>query len=446
MDDTNDGRWNRRNVLKTLGGSAILGAGAFTTTSYATKTTGEAVSPGESTRPYPNLETERVHKSVRSQVPNYQLITLPKEIPLKYLDKSDLSEPEKNEARVALADLRSRYPIKKERDGNTTWLKLAGKPDTSGSGGHSHSGSGSHSHSNSGGIPKEDQERFDKAGRAFRRGTAKAFSGGLGAMHKTSIHRKMTKDACNEMGIDPSGIADHADDPDRPKVSIELPDVMHHQAVEDAYRGAAKELMHHVGQYYDADGRQVYTCDHDGTHDEDFNGVGGAPYAAAWHANEANSTTGSEHRKRVGHLTHFSQDMGVPLHTGMGWEQMGIYLYLDGTTVKWGKNPKYDLHSQYETYVKDNWTGGHYLKWEYGSNNCSSDYCYYPINNVAAAMRHEAEYTGQWSYKVYKKILDEDTNDWTSWSSSTKDFMEKVSTNCASENGLYTRGLIQKYL
>lgn len=446
FDKTDSENVTRRNVLKTVGAASVVGVGAFTTTTRANDRTGEAVQPGDVTRPNPNLTVRRVDKSVKAVDHRYPLLTLSEDTVLGYIADSDASETEKHEARTAFAELRKRYPIKKVKDGNTVWLTLAGRPNSDDSG-HSHSGDG-HSHSHDNGtesIPEEDQDRFEKAFRTFAEGTS---SNGLGVQHYGGIHENMTADACNEMGIDPSGIADHAADPDKPKTDIGVPDDLPHSGtIEDGLRTVFAEIMHHAGQYYDADYFTYYDCDHDSNHEGDFGGLGGAHLSALWHANEADSTTGSEHRKRVGHLTHFPQDMGVPLHTGMGWEQANFYLYMDSNlNVHWGSNEMKWLHSEYEQYVSDNWTGGHYLKYEFGSHNCSSDYCYYPINDVTQAIHDEADYTGQYSYEVYDRILNEGDVGWNNWSSTNKDYMQSVSENCIHENGLYTRGFIHEYL
>lgn len=409
----------RRYVLKTLGATATVGGLGFISTGAATSPSGRALSPDEHEPPYPDVQVQRVDRSVRSISAFYPLLTLPEDTVLSYIDDSDLSPEEKHEARQSLVELRRKFPVRKEKDGNTTWLTLARDASKT----------------------DEDAEKFERAHRAFADGASGG--GDFSPQHYGSIHRKMTEDSCDEMGIDPDGIAEYADDPDHPDVDVNVPDgIPHEETVEDGIEHALNEILHHYGQYLDVDAFEVWHDDH---HSDDFPGLGGAKAAADWHMNYAYYYCCSTQDKYLGMATHYPQDMGVPLHTGMGWEQANLEIYYDSWAgeMDWRINPMYWLHSEYEQYNADNWTGGHYLKWEYGSHECSGDYCYYPVDGDPESNIHNlADYTGQYSYDVYHKILDEGDVGWQNWSSNTKDWMEKVSTNCVDETGLHVRGFI----
>lgn len=414
-DSTNLGR---RNVLKALGTTATVGGLGFLSTSAAAGS-GRAISPEDHEAPYPDVQVRRVDRSVKSVSAHYPLLTLPEDSVISFIEDSSYTQKEKQEAIQALADLRRKYPVKKERDGNTTWFTLARDVDKT----------------------KEDARKFEAAQRAF--GDGASDRRGFSIMQYGSLHRKMTEDACNEMSIDPTGIADHADDPDKPDVQIGVPDgIPHDQTVEDGLENALNEILHHYGQYYDTDAYEIWHNDH---HEDSFGGLGGATHAANWHMQNARDYCCSTEDEYLGQATHYPQDMGVPLHTGMGWEQANLEIYYNSSTASmdWRLNPMYWLHDEYEHYVNDNWTGGHYLKYEYGSHECSSDYCYYPVNDVEEEIYQLADYTGQYSYDCYHHIVNEGDVDWESWDSNTKDWMKKITTNCIDETGLYVRGFIQ---
>ncbi|WP_276281641.1 hypothetical protein [Halorussus caseinilyticus] len=419
----------RRSVLKTLGAAGTVGGlGFFSTRTEAAGPTGKAVSPEDHEPPNPDVQVRRVDKSVKAVSARYPLLTLPEDTVLSYIDASGLSKQEKGEARRSLAELRRRFPVRKEKDGNTTWYTLATSNPSK---------------------TKEDAEHFSKAGRAFAKGTAGELRDGPSAAHKTGLHRAMTRDACNEMGIDSTDtdeLASYADDPDNPNVELGVPDgIPHEQTVEEGLENALEEVLHHYGQYLDTDAFEVWES---GDHSDDFGNLGGAPYAADWHVNNARYSSGSERNKYLGKATHYPSDMSVPLHTGMGWEQANLNVYYDvwSLSMEWSVDPMYWLHSEYEEYVSDNWTGGHYLKYEYGSDQCSDGYyCYYPINDVQQAIQDMATESGQYSYDVYHHILDEGRTDWTNWDADTKDYMKRITENCIDMAGLYIRGFLHEF-
>lgn len=436
---------SRRNALKIIASSTVAGTGLFSMQTSASDPTGQPVTTEETKLPNPDLKVRQIDRSVKAVTHKYPLLTLPKETVLRYINESDLSGDDKQDARVALSKLRSRYPIEEVEDGNTIWLTLADSSrvsSRSGDDNHSHSGTSVHTH-----LDGEDRDLFDTAFTAFARGTTSE-QVGIDFFHET--HRDMTRHACNEMGIDPSGIADHADDPDKPQTDLGVPSgVPHSQKINEGIKKAFNELMHHYGQYYDANLFQSYDCSHDGTHSSDFGGFGGAPLAALWHANEAQSTTGSTHRMRVGHLTHYPQDMGVPLHTGMGWEQANFELSFNFTTlsVEYSFNSMDWLHSEYERYVANNWDSGENFSVQFGSDQCDpGHYCYYVINDVEQAIKDEASTTGQWSNEVFTRIMEEGDVGWENWSQANKDYMRDITENCVHEAGLYTRGFIERFL
>lgn len=410
----------RRTALRAVAASAVVAGGLLSVPGFAAaRGEGVAVS-ADDVEPPNDVQVRKVDRSVRSLSRHYPVLTLPQETVLSYVDESDLSGRERGQARRAVADLRSEFPVVPRREGNVTWLTLATDR-----------------------RPTDDHaEAFETAGKALARGAAGgAPAGGPSTQQFGSIHRKMTRRACEQMGFGSATVdelAAHADDPDNPNVELGLPDgIPHLDTVEEGVENALEEVMHHYGQYYDADAFQVYE---DGDHAEDFYGLGGAPAAADWHVYWADYYSGSAENEYLGKATHYPQDMGVPLHTGMGWEQANLDIYYDiwSLSMDWSIDPLYWLHSAYERFVADEWD-----RFEYHfETHCDGCYYYYPIDGVPEAIRDLASFTGDYSYEVYHRIMDEGDVGWENWSWSTRDYMYDITENCMNETGLYTRGFI----
>ncbi|PSQ19950.1 hypothetical protein BRD00_00510 [Halobacteriales archaeon QS_8_69_26] len=420
-----DGRIGRRSVLKAIGASAAVGAGLFSVPAAATAgPEGVPVTPDETEVPNPDVQVRKVARDVQELSRHYPVLTLPEDTVLGYIDDSGLSGRERGEARKALADLRSEFPVKREREGNVTWLTLANDRGR--------------------GTPSQEHaDKFEIAGTAFAKGaTGLADDEGPSIQQWGNIHRKMTRNACEEMGVSSDTadeIAAYADDPDDPDVDIGVPSwIPHADTVEDGLEHALNEFVHHFGQYYDEDAFEVY---HDDDHAESLGAVGGAPTAADWHMDRAHSYCCSSENEFLGKATHYPQDMGVPLHTGMGWEQVNLEIYYDVWSLSYDYDfdPMYWLHSEYEEFVSDNWS---YFEYDYESH-CGDDcFYYYPIDDVEQSVRDLAAYTGDYSYEVYHRIVDEGDVDWSNWSSDTRSYMFDITENCLNETGHYTRGFI----
>lgn len=416
-------RTGRRTALKAIGASAVVGSGLLSAASpVAARAEAIPISPDEHEVPNPDLQVTKVDRSVKSVSSYFPILTLREDTVVSYINDSDLSRKERREARQALFDLRSKFPVVEERDGNTTWLTLAdgaGSPDD------------------------DDVEKFKVAGRAYADGASGGSHGGPSTQHYRSLHVDMTEHACNEMGFSDSlseEIASYADDPDDPDVDIGVPDdIPHSDTVEEGLEEAINKILHHYGQYLDTNMFETYHNDH---HSEEFNIVGGARGAANIHMNYADMYCCSTENKYLGMATHYPQDMSVPLHTGMGWEQANLEIYYDwgSGSMEYRMDPLYWLHSEYEQFVSDEWW---WFSYDFDSQ-CDGCYYYYPIDDVRESIYNMADYSGQYSYDVFSKIQEEGDVGHENWSSETRDYMYDITENCINECGHYTRGFIHE--
>lgn len=429
-DRTCGKRSSRRSVMKTIVGGAATGT-ALLSGSATARGHAKEIEPGEAEKPNPDVQVRKVDRSVQTLSVHYPLLTLSEETVLGYIDDSDMSDKETREAKRAALKLRQRFPVKREKDGNTTWLTLAVDREST----------------------EEDGDLFTKAHRAFANGASGHADGGFSTMHQKELHRQMTEQACEEMWLDTEvtdTISAAADNPDNPQVTIDVPDWIPHQKdIENGLENAIEEYAHHVGQYYDPDPFWGdYECYHN-THDADFTGLGKAPTAADISWNNAEYYSNESQEEWVGYLVHYPQDMGVPLHTGMGWEQANLELYWDSGCgcITWGVDPLNWLHSAYEDFVNDQWTERNFLD-SWNSDCGSGCYDYYPTDNGAEAAANTADYSTQYSYEVFHQIMEEGNEgdkEWWEWDSATKDKLANITQNCLDESGLWTRGCIHYF-
>lgn len=414
--------------MKKLGAGTAVSAGMLSIagSSYA-RPGAKAIEPGEAPEPNPDFKPLKVDRSVETLSAHYLLLTLREDAVMSYIDDSGLSKKEIREAKQAVAKLRRKFPVRKEEGEDAMWLTLAVDRDST----------------------EEDGKHFEKAGRAFAKGAGGRM--GFTTMHEPNLHEKMTNSSCNEMWLSDdktTTLTSYASKPDNPNVQLDVPDwVYHDKDIESALTDWMEDVIHHVGQYYDADPFWGdYECYHN-THDADFSGLGKAPTAADYQWDTAKSYCCETEEEYVGRLTHFPQDMSQPLHTGMGWEQAGVYLYYDSgcDCVMWGNDPKKWIHYGYEDYVHDRWNSSpedfHY---HYDSNKCSG-YCYYSTSSGAEAVTNMSDYSGQYSYDVFHHISNEGSRYWEDWDSTTRDRMKNITQNCLNEGGLWVRGCIHEF-
>lgn len=426
-------RPGRRAVLKSIGAAATAGL-VSTPGIVSAKPTKVALDPSDAE---PSAWRMQSAPEVKRLTSNYPLLTLPQESVFYYLDNSEKSPEEKQTARENFIDLKRTFPLRKETDGNLTTYKLAPK---------------ARDH-----AKKEDVKKFEQVGSVFADG-ATGFASGPSIQQHPSLHKTMTQSACIDMGLSYDveyTTKEYADDPDNPTVDLGVPDsISHWTNVDEGIESFISDVIHHVGQYYNPDPGWSYSylCDHNSTyHDESsaVGGIGGAPTATDYHFNKADNTSGETQEQWVGRLTHFPEDMGQPLHTGMAWQQGNVDIKYDAysgfyVTV----NPMYWLHYGYEDYVKDYWDGDWYAFHEnFDSNNCSANYCYYETNGDGYNLVYQlADFTHQYSETVYNTILAENgERDPSNWYYSTHEDLRGLTQDCMHQTGLWVRGCLDRY-
>lgn len=425
-----DGRIERRSFLKAAGTSTVFGGGMFAAASSANAKEGVAVTPEETTPPHPDLKPYQPDPSLLEVGPQWTLLTLQESTVLDRINDSDFSAKEKREARKTFGELRSQFPVvEKENEEAIRWTLARDAKSPS----------------------DEDRKNFSSVNKIFtdgnkRRGASTQWWGGN--------HKKQTRSACDEIGVsssDADTIVSYAAAPDEPDhFRVEVADWIPHDVdIEEGLEYGLNKALHHYGQYLDTGVFSSYYCYHDG-HDETLADIGAGDDVGKWHLDEAkNAYYRSTQNEYLGKATHFPEDMGNPLHTGMGWEQINLELVYDsseGDNVNWDVNVVRWYHDRYEQFAAENWSWDtdHYFRYYFDSNNCSADYCYYSINDAAQALWDLADYTGQYSAEVFNKVTDEGDVHWSNWSSNTEDRLRQITENCMHEAGLYTRGYIKE--
>lgn len=438
-DNSSDrNRLDRRTVVKAIGGTSLAGLasmpGLVGGRSISTKDDPIALDPEDAEPTAPRVETAT---ELKQATPQYHLLFLAEDSVRYYIDNSDRSPEEKRKAHENFTELKRTFPVRKKVDGNLTRYELAPGADKH--------------------PDKKGAEKFEQVDRVFGEGVANV-GGGVSIQHHPKLHNDMTESSGVDMDLSSDvryTTKEYADDPDDPTVDIGVPDVIpHDDYIESGIEDFLADVIHHVGQYFNPDPGWSYSylCDHNSTYHDgssDVNGIGGAPTATQYHFNKADNTSGETREQWVGRLTHFPQDMGQPLHTGMAWQQANLdikYDYYDGYYVT--IDPMYWLHYGYEDFVYDYW-GNSYHEFHnaYDSNNCSSNYCFYETNGDGSYLVDQlASFSHQYSEKVYKTILEEDgTRDPSEWDFSTRDDLSQLTRDCLHETGLWVRGCLDRY-
>jgi hypothetical protein len=422
--------------MKAMGTTA--GAGLVSTSVLGnTRVEPVALDPRKAEPSAPRIETATDLKRVSA---NYMLLVVDESSVRFYIDNSDATRDEKRQAHENLGDLKRAFPLRKRKDGNLTRYELA---------------EGARSHPD-----EEETEKFQQLSKVFNDGTTGFVdTGGPSTQHHPSLHRTMTESAGNEMGLSSEVVyttSEAADDPDDPNVSIDIPDVVpHDEYIEDGIEDFLADVIHHVGQYYNPDPfwSYSYLCDHNSTYheeDDEVDGIGGAPYATEYHFDKADNNSGENEETWAGRLTHFPQDMGQPLHTGMAWEQANLDIKYDWSGFYVTVDPKYWLHYGYEDFVRDYWDNSyHEFHKAFDDGDDCDGSCYYYYETYGDGHRlvdYIADFSHQYSETVYKTIMEEDgERDPSNWDFSTRDDLSQLTRDCLVQTGKWTRGCLHRY-
>jgi hypothetical protein len=415
----------RRTFLKSTVATTAAGLGLFGSTGPA-----GALDPSEDSTEKPDITYKKVDRSVREVTAYYTLLTFSEDTVFSNIKNSDASPEEKREARDTLIDLRRKYPVRKEQDGNVTWLTLARENAQS---------------------TQEEREQFQKVNGVYRDGIPGRDE--ASTQWYTTDHSDHTWAAGQDVNVPSSDldtIEQYSEEPDNITDGVEMPSsINHYEDVKAAFEYGLKKLIRHWDHFYNTGVYYSYWCYHDG-HGNDFGSIGGAPRAtqsemddAYWYDSYGYTTYRNQD---LGRALHFVQDVANPLHAGEGWEQLGVYLYYDSSeddNVAWGVDPNHTTHSRYEEYASDHWTSGDYFRLDFRSYD---DCCYYSIYDSEAAVKGLADKAGEYSYDVYDTILNEENNaHWPDWSSSTRSEMEELTSYLIEEEGKYVRGFLKQF-
>lgn len=396
-----------------------------------------ALDPRKAEPTAPRIETATEVKQITA---DYMLLVVQEDSIRYYIDNSDATREEKRKAHENFGDLKRTFPLRTVKDGNVTRYELA---------------EGAKTHPDD-----EDTKKFQQVSRVFGDGASGYGDDGPSLQHHPSLHRTMTKSAGDEMGL-PSEIVyttkEYADDPDNPTVDLGVPDsIAHWTNIDEGLENFISDVIHHVGQYYNPDPGWSYSylCDHNSTyHDgsDDVTGIGGARVATEYHFDKADNNSGETEEQWVGRLTHFPEDIGQPLHTGMAWQQANLDIkYSLSTGFYVTIDPMYWLHYGYEDYVRDYWDGDWYAFHEnFDDNDDCSGSCYYYYETYGDGYRvvnYLADFSHQYSETVYKTVLEEDgTRDPSYWSLATHDNLRQPTQDCLHQTGRWVRGCLHRY-
>ncbi|USZ69441.1 hypothetical protein NGM10_06825 [Halorussus salilacus] len=408
----------RRTVLKATSG-ALVGVGLGGVASASGDGKNDERVEGEV--PYPDHSKLLVDDSLTSLTPRYHLLTVDEDRLLELVEAAKLDEADEQEARDSLKDLWSTYEVRKVRDGKDFVLTLDDDGPSALGG-------------------KDEAEKFSTAGEAVSFGFAKRNGGRneIGAQWYGSTHKTMTRDVLEShfdlYSYEEDDIVEYSPKPDTNPCDgcgqwVESADWP--SWVKDAVKKGLNEFAHHYGHYYDPN---HYTVDLGYGITIEFNGLGGAPWFCEYEMGEAEDTSYSTQREHLGRAIHYVQDVSVPLHSGMGIEQMNLELDcdFDGCEVL---DPYYDLHYSYEEWVKNNLTSG---------ENFLDDCTMIAYNNDPFdCVENVADEGNSYAYEVFH-LVKENGTDFDSWSSTDYDDLVEATANSLSHGYGYTHALVEQ--
>lgn len=356
------------------------------------------IEPGKAPKPVPDLEFRVVGDELRKLTSHWILLTAQQDNILKYLHASEV-EGDVAQLERTLREVWREYPIKAEQIGNVTYLvpedtlRTEITPLTS----------RSYPRQNELGKPGKDRLGLTEVATAVAGGFNKHIKRTRDSVEfqwAQNTHQDMAYLSGDRMGVEEpykTRLHDSADDPDKWDEGG-VPGY-----IGEPWRTWYAKLPHMYTHYYNP------------TYD-----FGEAPQHAANYLNIAKSDYEQYQYwsayQKLGWALHFITDMGQPLHTGAEASQI----------IDLGAR-----HYDYEGYIAQNWSQGHYFSLFYDANGY-----YYPIIDPEQAAKDLAGYSNQYLGELWTTIVDNPNN----WKNMT--ITHSISINVLAETALFAKGFI----
>jgi len=183
--------------------------------------------------------------------------------------------------------------------------------------------------------------------------------------------------------------------------------------------GTVSDTADDPDTWYDSTPEPFRTVFHSLNHYYSPAGIGGAPLNTQDYVGFAedyyDSGSYSQAATNLGYASHFLEDVGNPMHTGMEWEQYNN---------RW-------VHDNYEIYVATRWDSSNF---EYVVSNNNN---YYWYTDWAQGTRDLAGYTNGYLDTIYTKVYNKGQN----WNYAQDTSIDAISQNVIQRTAKYTNGL-----
>lgn len=431
MSDANDGgerATTRRNALKLL---SAAGAATFAVPGAAD----DGPTP-VSTLPEPDAPVVGVADEMKELTNAWTLLTLDEDAVLRWMDRADADAAAVGAAKRRVTELRKDYPVEKVRTGTNRFeYRLA--EDASAE------------------VSRADREKFREAYRLHAQGAAGGMPGGdVGAAWKGTDHERHVSAVEGQMpslsSSEASNLQDHVSEPDdydHPcdcsspvDVNDSIPyDGDIEQALADVPGKFAQKYCHYRDANLASFSAFGYTVD--------VGALGGAHAQTECAYNQAKNAYYEFNREEnIAHALHYVQDMGNPLHVGMGREQAGLTFFDDGI---YSFNPKNWLHGGFEALVRDHWYTD--AMWDALKGEDPDDFpnwVYWPVESNGgprAAVNALAEDNEDRAYTVYQKIMNASSQNYENWDYSRKLDLLDLARDALQREGIFLRGFLREF-
>lgn len=375
------GNINRRKCLKGIGHGAlgIFGIAGYTGNGRSLPSS-TPLKPGENDLPHGDVKRTIVSENLRKMTPYWYVLSARRDLALKRLLASTLSDTQIDQYQRYLKDLWRTYPTERIESTDRTEIRLENQVEQ---------------------MARGDHEKIERVAGAIGQGASvQQKDSNVSPQWFPVTHRLLAEISAGKMGVtgwQQNTIRDHADDSD-------FWEPVHPPSTPWWLEPFINQIAHSYTHYWNPN-----------------NGFGDAPSFAESYLDTAESSHDSgdisQACKETAWASHYIIDVGQPLHTGAEIEQLP---------------PDDWVHDEYEDYIAVNWDSGYHFR-----DDVMDSGSHYQIIDPNQAVRDLAQWSNQHCYTVFDAIYNY-PNTWGSIGN-----IIELTRNCLVKSSQYNKGFVR---